>query len=130
VQRSKDAEKGLPSGISLLIAEDDDNVREFAASVFENAGWTVYAARHGREALRLLAAHPEIALLFTDIRMPVMEGPELVEEALLQAPDLKIVLTTGYYSKGHPLAARYPLVKKPYRFADLAAVFRTVLRAD
>ena len=122
-----DVRTRLPPGLSLLIAEDDDDVREFAVSVFESFGATVHAARHGREALRALSRHPDIRLLFTDIRMPVMDGPALVAEALKLRPELKIVLTTGYSSRGHPLMARHPLVKKPYRLADLVTVFVSVL---
>lgn len=116
----------LPEGLTLLVVEDDDDIRELAVSIFEQYGAQVHQARHGREALDVLQRTPAITLLFTDLHMPVMAGDVLIREALKLRPQLKIVATTGYASAAQ-LARQLPLVRKPYRISDLVTTFRRVL---
>jgi YesN/AraC family two-component response regulator len=60
--------------------------------------------------------------MFTDIRMPQMDGNQLVEEAMRMMPDLKIVMTTGFASRINSRHA-IPLVRKPYSRDELALAF-------
>jgi CheY-like chemotaxis protein len=119
----------LPQGLTLLVVEDDDDIRELAVSIFQQYGADVHQARHGREALDILQRTPAITLLFTDMHMPVMAGDVLISEALKLRPQLKIVATTGYASAAR-LARHLPLVRKPYRINDLLMTFRRVLGLD
>jgi CheY-like chemotaxis protein len=117
----------FPKDLILLVVEDDEDVRELAVALFESFGLTVHQAADGREALRCLKRHPEIKMMFTDIKMPVMNGNDLVEAALKFRPRLKIVMTTGYSSRITPRHAAIPVVPKPYTIGGLARTFAQVL---
>src|ERR671921_2396087 len=84
------------SHVAVLVVEDMPQARATAVGIMEALGCTVFDAYNGHHALRLLQAHPEIAVLFADVRMPGMSGTELAETAQRLRPDLKIVLTSGY----------------------------------
>jgi CheY-like chemotaxis protein len=102
----------------VLVVEDDDDVRALAVELFEELGFVVHAAASGPEALTLLAAQPKIGVLFSDVRMPGMNGMELAHEALKRAPDLRVVLTSAYV--GGTTVADVDFLPKPYRMNDLA----------
>lgn len=106
---------------TILVVDDDEEVREVAAAMFEQIGLTVLQARSGDEALRILDSTPAVNLLFSDIRMPGMSGPELAEAARQRRPELKVVLTSGYY---FPQPIDYPVVKKPFGFRDIQKIIK------
>ena len=81
---------------SVLVVEDNPMSRATAVGMFEDLGFSVFDAYCGDKALALLEAHPEIGLLFVEVRMPGMSGPELAEVARQRRPDIRIVLTSGY----------------------------------
>jgi len=66
---------------SVLVVEDNPISRATASALFETLGFTVFDTYDGHHALSLLEAHPEIGLLFIDVRMPGMSGPELAKGA-------------------------------------------------
>ena len=80
----------------ILVAEGEAMLRIIAVEMLEDAGFTVFQAGDGEEALALLKANPEIELLVSDIKMPRMDGYALVQAGREFKPDLKIVLMTGY----------------------------------
>jgi signal transduction histidine kinase len=80
----------------ILVVEDDNAVREMTVSALRDLGYTVVHAPSGRDALGYLDDHTNVALLFTDVVMPEMNGRELAVEALKRRPALKILYTTGY----------------------------------
>ncbi|RUW84132.1 response regulator, partial [Mesorhizobium sp. M8A.F.Ca.ET.023.01.1.1] len=88
-------------------------------------------AAGGPEALEKLAATPGIALLFTDIVMPVMNGRKLAEEALARQPGLKVVFTTGFTRNAvvhnGVLDHDVHFLAKPFTIEQLAAKLRDVL---
>jgi CheY-like chemotaxis protein len=106
---------------AVLVVDDNPGVRAMAVDMFEALGFTVLDSYNGDHALRLLAERPDIRLLFADVRMPGMNGVELAERAHQLRPDIKIVLTSGYVD-GAPVDD-FPFLPKPYRVADLAALF-------
>lgn len=81
---------------AVLVVEDDRRSRTIAIELFSGLGVTVFAAPDGYDALALLAKHPEVTVLFTDIRLPGMDGVELAKTAQELRPDLKVVLTSAY----------------------------------
>ena len=81
---------------SVLLVEDDEDVRLFGAEALQTLGYSVYQAAESKTALRIIEDHPEIALLFTDVGLPGLNGRKLAQEALMRAPHLKILYTTGY----------------------------------
>src|SRR5215213_2902167 len=107
--------------VSVLVVEDVPQVRATAVRIMKDLGCTVFDAYNGHQALKLLQAHPEIMVLFPDVRMPGMSGPELAEAAQRLRPDLKIVLTSGYVSQ-KDVPATIPFVPKPWRAQDIAEV--------
>src|ERR1700709_754924 len=82
--------------IPILVAEDEAMLRMIAVEMLGLAGFEVFEASDGVEALELLKANPQIALLVSDIRMPRMDGSALVDAGLALRPELKVLLMTGY----------------------------------
>jgi PAS domain S-box-containing protein len=80
----------------ILVVEDDPRMRDITVAALRDLGFTVIHAESAAVALSVLDAYPAIALLFTDIVMPDMNGRQLAEEALRRRPDLKVIFTTGY----------------------------------
>jgi signal transduction histidine kinase/ActR/RegA family two-component response regulator len=85
-----------PATETILVVEDDARVRVSTTDALRELGYTVIHAGSGQEALEKLAENPGIALLFTDIVMPVMNGRKLAEEAIARMPQLKVIFTTGF----------------------------------
>src|SRR3954453_11211845 len=110
-------------GPAVLVVEDVPQIRATAVQLFQELGCEVFDAYSGREALRILEARPEIEVLFADVRMPGMSGPELAQVARRLRPDLRIVLTSGYVSREEVLGD-IPFVPKPWRTGDLVQVVR------
>ena len=82
----------------------------------EDAGYEVLEAEDRPTALRVLAEDEDIALLFTDIRLPGgLTGWDIAEKARAIRPDLPVIYTTGYSSDDLRLVAGAHFVKKPYR---------------
>src|SRR4051812_33720131 len=77
------------------VVEDVPQIRATAVQLFQELGCEVFDAYNGQSALQILEASPEIQVLFADVRMPGMSGPELAQVALRLRPDLRIVLTSG-----------------------------------
>ncbi len=124
----------LPGGSeTILVVEDDARVRRVVVARLDDTGYRVLEADTAAQALPMLASHPEIALLFTDIVMPGgISGDELAREARLIRPDIKIILTSGFAEPGvavRELAASASWLKKPYTAMDLALRIRELLDA-
>ena len=104
------------------------------AEAFRDLGYNVKQADGGMAALKLIAEHPEIALLFTDVVMPEMTGRKLAEEALKQRPDLKVIYTTGFSRNGviHAGVLDHDVnfLPKPFTVEELARKTAAVLRED
>ncbi len=105
--------------VAVLVVEDVPQVRATAVRIMQDLGCTVFDAYNGHQALKLLQAHPEIEVLFADVRMPGMSGPELAEVAQRLRPDLKIVLTSGYVGQ-EDVPSHVCFVPKPWRAQDIA----------
>ena len=88
-------------GPQVLIAEDETQLRELLAQALEDRNLRVAQAADGVEALNLLENRSSIQLLLSDIRMPRMDGYDLVEKALEVSPELKVLMMTAY-AEDHP----------------------------
>lgn len=118
--------------LSVLVVEDDPDVRELAVEILEMNGYTVLSAANGAEALGILRRERDIGLMFTDIVMPGgMNGAQLAEAALRVQPALKILFASGYADRSilDPLVLGHGVsfVQKPYRPRDIAARARALL---
>jgi CheY-like chemotaxis protein len=125
---------GLPNGAgkTVLVVEDEENVRRFATEALRELGYRVLEARGAPAALGLLDAHgAEVDLLFTDVVMPEMNGRRLADEALRRLPDLKVLFTTGYSRNAiihnGVLDTGVQLIGKPFTVEELAAKLSAVL---
>lgn len=117
---------------TILVVEDDAQVRQLAVSMLSRLGYTTVEAGSARMALQALAERPQIALLFTDIVLPGgMNGVELAEEAQRQYPNLKVLFTSGYPENALAHYQRpnqnLELIPKPYRKVDLAHKLHAIL---
>ncbi len=110
---------------TILVVDDDPDIRDYASQVLEDCGYSVLTAADGAAALSMLRNATRIDVLFTDIVMPGIDGVEVARRALEQIPGLKVLFASGY-SAG--LAPTSRLLKKPYRPQQLAGEIAAVLR--
>jgi two-component system cell cycle sensor histidine kinase/response regulator CckA len=137
---SEDDEAGTPVAEALrgsetvLVAEDEDGVRELLRKVLTEFGYTVLTARHGRDALMLAGDRSVgIDLLVTDVVMPEMSGRELVETLHDRRPDLKVLYISGYtddevVQRGIS-GSEVAFMRKPFAAEELVRRVREVLDA-
>jgi PAS domain S-box-containing protein len=130
------AEPEVPEGSreeTILVCEDDDDVRAYTVEVLRELGYRVLEAHDGPSALRLLERQEgKVDLLFTDVVLPSgMTGAILAREARTLRPDLRILFTTGYARDAIVHHGRLDpgveLITKPFAYADLAARVRDML---
>jgi two-component system cell cycle sensor histidine kinase/response regulator CckA len=81
---------------TVLLVEDEPMVRSVAERALTRHGYTVITADNGEDALEIIAKNEPIDLLISDVVMPGMDGPTMVDEARKQRPDLKILFMSGY----------------------------------
>jgi two-component system, response regulator PdtaR len=100
----------------VLIVEDEPLVRMLGADVLEEAGYEVVEAFNGDEALEVLAARPDINVLFTDVNMPgSLDGLDLARVVHARRPDIKLLIASGQVRLSEdeiPNAGRF--LAKPY----------------
>ena len=115
----------------ILVVEDDPAVRQFSIEALAELGYSTLEADGAEKALKLIDAHPEIVLLFTDVVMPDVNGARLAEEARRRRPDIKVLFTTGYTRNAvvhnGVLDHGIDLIGKPFTIESLAAKLRLVL---
>jgi len=120
------------SGATVLLTEDEANIREALAEYLDSLGLEVLQAEDGADALEVAAKHRgEIDLLVTDLVMPRMSGPDLAKTLLAERRDLRVIYVSGYT----PEAMREygvtgddaVFLQKPFLLGDLAATIREVL---
>ncbi len=118
-------------GESILLVEDDELVRGYASGQLAALGYQVIEAPNGNRALEILRSGEAIDLLFTDVVMPGMGGRQLVEQAQLLRPRLKVLYTSGYTENSivhhGKLDKGVHLLSKPYLRSVLANKLREVL---
>ena len=118
----------------ILVVEDEPSVRQFSTDALSELGYRVVAAGSAAEALRQLDTHPDVALLFTDVVMPEVNGARLAEEVRRRRPDLPILFTTGYTRNAvvhnGVLDPGVRLIGKPFTIEELAARVREALDAS
>jgi PAS domain S-box-containing protein len=132
------AEQIVPEGTraeTVLVVEDDDDVRAYTVDVLREIGYRVLEAHDGGSALRLLERQEgNVDLLFTDVVLPGgINGEILGAQAQALRPGLKVLFTTGYARNAIVHHGRLDpgveLITKPFTYADLAAKVRDVLDA-
>jgi len=129
-------ESPLPNGReTVLVAEDEDVLRQMVVQVLKIQGYTVLEASSGRQALEVWEhANRPVDLLLTDMVMPGgIMGSELAERLLIQSPNLKVIYTSGYSpgmaGKDASLLEGRNFLPKPYSIGKLAQFVRKCLDA-
>jgi PAS domain S-box-containing protein len=115
-------ETGLAKGggATVLLVEDNDQVREFAESLLADLDYKVVSAPSAEAALAALEKQ-DVDLLFTDVMMPGMTGVELAERARVLRPDLPVLLASGYSEEIAGGSCAFETLAKPYGAATLGA---------
>src|ERR1700758_883790 len=123
----------LANGETILVVEDDEDVRNFTRSALVSLGYRVYEAPDAVSGLEMLAEHPQILLLLSDVGLPGMNGRRLAEEAHARRPEIKVLYTTGYARNAivhHGLVdPGVNLLPKPYTIQALGRKVRQVLES-
>jgi PAS domain S-box-containing protein len=119
-------------GETILVVEDNSDVRRLVLRQLRDLGYAVIEAANGPQALQILDGGAAIDLLFTDVVMPGgMTGRQLAEAAKTRRPDLKTLFTSGYTEDSilrlGKLDPGVRLLSKPYRKHELATRIREAL---
>ncbi len=119
---------------TILLAEDEEEVRGVAREALTLHGYRVLEARHGRDALELARAHPgPIHLLVTDVVMPQMGGLELARRLVVERPSIRVVYMSGYTDETmvhHRVElGETGFIEKPFLPTTFAARIRAALDA-
>ena len=117
---------------TILVVEDDPEVRLLAIKVLGNLGYVALGASDADSALAMLAQHPDIALMFTDVVLPGgVNGAQLAGRARERYPDIKVLYTSGYTDNAiihrGVLDEGAEMIGKPFRKAALARKIRSIL---
>ncbi len=128
-QDSADASTPEGRGETILVVEDDADVRLVTVSRLESLGYKVKVARDAASALEILASAPEIALAIIDVVMPGgMDGHALSDEIERRWPDMRLILTSGYSPRMAAGASRkHSFLPKPSSRSQLAQLVRRTL---
>ena len=115
----------------VLLVEDEDPVRSFAARALQLRGYTVIEAASGEEALETLSDDDlHVDIMLSDVIMPGLDGPAWVREARKKRPDVKVIFMSGYAEEafagdgGIPDAAFLP---KPFTLPELTQKVKDTL---
>jgi PAS domain S-box-containing protein len=118
---------------TILLVDDERPLRQLAARILENAGYTVLPAASGEEALEILVeTSGGVHLLLTDLVMPGMSGRALAEAARARLPSLRVAFMSGYTDDATPydgISASVPFISKPFTSEGLRQAVRDALDA-
>jgi two-component system cell cycle sensor histidine kinase/response regulator CckA len=119
----------------ILLVEDDDPVRIFAARALRNKGYAVVEAKSGDAALAEIGkAGDEFDLLISDVVMPQFDGPRLVREARELVPSLRVIFISGYaedaFRRRLDSDRDIHFLAKPFTLKQLAAKVKDVLKSE
>lgn len=119
---------------TILIVDDESDIRELTQEALQSCGYRVLCAAHGEEALAVYAQEREsIRLVILDLVMPGLDGRQCLHELLRINPELLVLIATGYspasQSQEILQAGAAGIIGKPFQFTDLLAKVREMLDA-
>ena len=126
-------EGALEGSGAILFVEDEDAIRMFGARALRNKGYRVIEAQNGQEALDFLKSseNESIDLIITDVVMPQMDGPTLVQHVRQVSPELKVIFISGYaedsFRKQLGENENLIFLPKPFSLDALATLVKQVL---
>jgi signal transduction histidine kinase len=104
--------------VSILVVEDDDDVREFMVSLLTDEGYRVDEASNGEEALEFASNRNRLDVLVSDVVMPGLDGPSVANRLRETFPELGVLFVSGY-TRDHLPDLAGPLLAKPFRATEL-----------
>jgi two-component system cell cycle sensor histidine kinase/response regulator CckA len=134
VAEARDA-RDLTGKGTVLLVEDEDAVRVFAARALRNKGYTVVEASSGEIALtELERLQGKVDVLVSDVVMPNVDGPTLAKRVREMHPDMKIIFISGYaedaFRRNLDRSAEIHFLPKPFSLKQLAGKVKEVLTAE
>jgi two-component system cell cycle sensor histidine kinase/response regulator CckA len=131
---AKKSENVVPNGTeTILIAEDEEAVRDLTARALKRRGYSVLAAESPHEALRLIdEGEQSIDLLLTDLVMPQMGGRELADHVIERIPTIRVLFMSGYADEAVTRSGAVgfgSFLEKPFSALELSSKVREVLDA-
>jgi len=89
-------EAGTFAKMKVLVVDDEQMVRRLIRERLEEEGFDVLTAKNGQEGLEVLINHPDLSIVFTDIKMPIMDGVEFIRQIRSIYPDMLVVVISGF----------------------------------
>ena len=125
--------KDLTGRGTVLLVEDEDAVRSFAARALGQRGYHVLEATTGTEALEVFSSHNgDVDLVVSDVVMPEMDGPTLMKHLRSERPDVKIIFISGYaedaFRRNLSDKEDFMFLQKPFDLKELAAAVKAALQ--
>ncbi len=122
----------LTGSATILLVEDEEAVRSFAARALVSRGYRVHEASSGVEALEVMQeVGGQIDLVVSDVVMPELDGPSLLRELRKTRPELKIIFISGYaeeaFKKNLPDGEDFHFLPKPFSLKQLAIAVKETL---
>ncbi len=115
----------------ILIADDDEIVRDSISSLLKDEGYTVLSAQDGLDAIKILRIE-DIDLVITDLRMPGADGYEVLKYAVKNNPDTVVVILTAYGTLDTALNAikdgAYDYLTKPFKIQEIILLVEKIYR--
>jgi two-component system, cell cycle sensor histidine kinase and response regulator CckA len=127
-----DDELGPPIHATVVLVEDDDQVRAVIRDILDRAGMHVIETRDGHEALAACRSHSGVDLVLSDVVMPRLGGAELARTLAVDAPGTKVIYMSGYPHRGVPGGRSQdlgPVLQKPFTPGELLDWIRGALRS-
>jgi len=118
-----DCELTVPIGGTVLLVDDEETVRAIGGEMLRELGFMTVTAADGREALKLFKEVPHIDFVILDLTMPHLDGEQCFRELRKLAPDVKVIMTSGYNE--HEVTQKFAgkglagFMQKPYNVSDL-----------
>jgi len=112
---------------TILVVDDDKDVRPLAVSFLESLGYQVVTADSGHAAVQMAATDAKIDLVLIDVAMPEITGVEAIDAILKKRPGVPFLYMTGYVGPTKLDPSEQPVLKKPFTIAELAAKVEELL---
>jgi two-component system cell cycle sensor histidine kinase/response regulator CckA len=124
--------KDLTGNATILLVEDEDAVRMFASRALRDKGYSVLEAGNGTEAITFTEnSETPIDLIITDVVMPGMDGPKMINEVKKLAPQMKVIFISGYaedsFRQKLDSEENIHFLQKPFSLKDLATKVKDIL---
>jgi two-component system NtrC family sensor kinase len=115
---------------TVLVVEDNPDVRNVAVSLLEQLGYRTIAVESSAAALDVLSSRQDVSLVFSDVVLPGhIDGLALGREIAERYPHVPVVLTTGY-AKVFETEPEFPVLRKPYQLTALGRIMRDALNSS